>query len=199
MEPAPVAEFDPWNLDRLRLPAARSPTACDSTRPPRHRRGEPFLKGPIPYPWISAGMPVARLRPPCRDGNPVPLRSLPGREPLGPGKARRWRRPLEEGDSPCPSRGRGSRVTRRLARARLQAVGFRPASAQPRTRCNSPATPGADTLGLVAHGLAAPWHVPPRGNRVLAPGGMGERQTLRAGLGFLVRPRPLPIRRLSGA
>jgi hypothetical protein len=38
---------------RLSLPVP-PPAAGLTRRPPRHRRGERFLKGPIPWPWISA-------------------------------------------------------------------------------------------------------------------------------------------------
>jgi hypothetical protein len=51
---------DPFDPDALRAPE------CDlaalrqrpSKRPPRHRPGEPFLMGPIPWPWLTA---AARL------------------------------------------------------------------------------------------------------------------------------------------
>jgi hypothetical protein len=41
---APVAT----DLDALRSRPAK--------KPPRHRQGEPFLKGPIPWPWLQRAM-----------------------------------------------------------------------------------------------------------------------------------------------
>ena len=45
------AEFDPA---RLSLPPGRAPPAGPSKRPPRHRGGEKFLRGPIPWRWVEA-------------------------------------------------------------------------------------------------------------------------------------------------
>jgi hypothetical protein len=52
---------DPFDPDRLRLPADAkgSPPKRAPARPPRHRTGEAFLKGPIPWPWITR---AAKLR-----------------------------------------------------------------------------------------------------------------------------------------
>lgn len=47
-------ESDPWNLDRLRLPSELIGSLAGRRLPPRHRRGDPFLKGPIPYVWITS-------------------------------------------------------------------------------------------------------------------------------------------------
>lgn len=58
MESAHASEFDPWNLERLRLPAGASGKARASDRLPRHRNWEGFLKGPIPFVWIAT---AARL------------------------------------------------------------------------------------------------------------------------------------------
>lgn len=44
---------DPFNPSRLAL-SSTSKTKVDSTTPPRHRAGERFLKGPIPWIWLSA-------------------------------------------------------------------------------------------------------------------------------------------------
>ena len=41
-----------WDLDRLRLPAELVGDDSGRKRPPRHRRGEPFIRGPIPYRWM---------------------------------------------------------------------------------------------------------------------------------------------------
>ena len=46
-------EPDPWDLDRLRLPAELVGDPASRKRPPRHRPGDPFIKGPIPYAWIA--------------------------------------------------------------------------------------------------------------------------------------------------
>src|SRR3954465_8051960 len=50
--PKPSA-IDPWDPERLRLPADLFGESRPTLRPPRHRPGEPFLKGPIPYHWIA--------------------------------------------------------------------------------------------------------------------------------------------------
>jgi hypothetical protein len=47
-------ERDPWDLDGLRLPAGMTVEAMGRRRPPRHRPGDPFIKGPIPYAWIAS-------------------------------------------------------------------------------------------------------------------------------------------------
>ena len=55
---------DIWDLDRLRLPAERVGSPESSRRPPRHRPGDPFIKGPILYAWIASAcrLPAAGLR-----------------------------------------------------------------------------------------------------------------------------------------
>jgi hypothetical protein len=46
--------FDP---DALRLPESALPVAAPRRRkPPRHRAGEPFLRGPIPWRWLQAAL-----------------------------------------------------------------------------------------------------------------------------------------------
>src|SRR3954471_9472153 len=45
---------DVWNLDRLRLPATMIGDLSGPRRPPRHRPGESFVKGPIPLVWIAS-------------------------------------------------------------------------------------------------------------------------------------------------
>jgi hypothetical protein len=47
-------ETDLWDLDRLRLPAELVGDVSVQRRPPRHRPGDPFIKGPIPYAWIAS-------------------------------------------------------------------------------------------------------------------------------------------------
>jgi hypothetical protein len=65
-EPTIPLGSDVWDLDRLRLPAERVGSLETRRRPPRHRPGDPFIKGPIPHAWIpsacrlpGAGLPVA--------------------------------------------------------------------------------------------------------------------------------------------
>jgi hypothetical protein len=54
-EPDP---FDPYDPDLLRVPIdpAADPSAvppAPPSRPPRHRGGEKFLKGPVPFAWLA--------------------------------------------------------------------------------------------------------------------------------------------------
>src|SRR5262245_32363581 len=46
---------DPFDVDVLRAPEADLGALCQHSgrRPPRHRQGEKFLKGPIPWPWLE--------------------------------------------------------------------------------------------------------------------------------------------------
>ena len=43
-----------WDPDRFRLPAELIGDVGTRKRPPRHRSGESFIKGPIPYPWLAS-------------------------------------------------------------------------------------------------------------------------------------------------
>ena len=44
--------MDPLDPKRLALPTSKAkPTA--NTKPPRHRPGEKFLKGPVPWGWLT--------------------------------------------------------------------------------------------------------------------------------------------------
>src|SRR5512135_2064554 len=52
MELPEPSEIDPWDLDRLRLPAELVGQLVARKHPPRHRRGEAFLRGPIPFAWV---------------------------------------------------------------------------------------------------------------------------------------------------
>jgi hypothetical protein len=45
---------DDWDPERLRLPAEMVGDLAIRRRPPRHRTGDPFIKGPIPYAWIAS-------------------------------------------------------------------------------------------------------------------------------------------------
>jgi hypothetical protein len=55
-----LAPSDPFlDLDRLRLNGAfKAAPERKARKPPRHRPGERFLKGPIPWPWLET---AARL------------------------------------------------------------------------------------------------------------------------------------------
>jgi hypothetical protein len=55
---------DVWDCDQLRLSANTVGTLGTRSRPPRHRPGDPFIKGPIPHPWIASAcrLPGAGLR-----------------------------------------------------------------------------------------------------------------------------------------
>jgi hypothetical protein len=43
----------PLDPDQFRLPESMTAPITPSTRPPRHRPKEPFLKGPIPWAWLD--------------------------------------------------------------------------------------------------------------------------------------------------
>jgi hypothetical protein len=53
MGPTLDLDADVWDLDRLRLPAGSIGDLTGRRRPPRHRPGDPFIKGPIPHAWIA--------------------------------------------------------------------------------------------------------------------------------------------------
>ena len=47
----------PFSINRLRLPTGKTgPPLPQKKRPPRHRPGEKFLKGPIPWKWLEEAM-----------------------------------------------------------------------------------------------------------------------------------------------
>lgn len=50
-----IDRYDPPDPERFRLPEGQrwSGEPSLSTTPPRHKRGEPFLKGPIPLDWLG--------------------------------------------------------------------------------------------------------------------------------------------------
>jgi hypothetical protein len=54
MGSALARENEVWDLDRLRLPAELVGDVSTRRRPPRHRPGDPFIKGPISYPWLAS-------------------------------------------------------------------------------------------------------------------------------------------------
>src|SRR5690242_11624831 len=45
---------DVWDVERLRLPAESVGDLSGRRGPPRHKPGEAFIKGPIPFDWISS-------------------------------------------------------------------------------------------------------------------------------------------------
>jgi hypothetical protein len=50
---------DPWSIEKMRLngeEANRFAELLKPTRPPRHKPGDWFLRGPIPWPWIERAM-----------------------------------------------------------------------------------------------------------------------------------------------
>jgi hypothetical protein len=122
LPPSPDA-FDPEALRRseLDLPSlARQP----GRKPPRHRQGEKFLKGPVPWPWLERAfrlrgkaLHVALLlwrEAGCRRSREVPL-CLAGNLPEGLNEqsARRGLRQLEVAGlvTVCRPPGRGLEVT----------------------------------------------------------------------------------------
>jgi hypothetical protein len=49
-----LSEPDPWDLNQLRITPEMVGRLETRRRPPRHRPGDPFIKGPIPYAWIGS-------------------------------------------------------------------------------------------------------------------------------------------------
>lgn len=47
------SEIDLWDVDRLRLAPGMTGEVTDRGRLPRHRPGESFLRGPIPFHWVA--------------------------------------------------------------------------------------------------------------------------------------------------
>ena len=54
VDPSGPVDDDPWDLDRLRLPAELVGVSVPRKRPPRHRHGEAFLRGPIAFSWVAS-------------------------------------------------------------------------------------------------------------------------------------------------
>jgi hypothetical protein len=48
------SETDVWDLECLRLPGELVGDVARRTRPPRHRPGQPFVRGPISYTWLAS-------------------------------------------------------------------------------------------------------------------------------------------------
>ena len=51
-----VLILDSLFIDRLQLTTNDLASLAHHKRPPRHRQGEHFLKGPVPWLWIAAAM-----------------------------------------------------------------------------------------------------------------------------------------------
>jgi hypothetical protein len=49
----PLSSEDPLDLENLRLPPEMVGDLAPRKRPFRHRPGEPFIKGPIPFSWLT--------------------------------------------------------------------------------------------------------------------------------------------------
>src|SRR4051812_13972204 len=47
-------DIDLFDVERLRLPPGTVGELVARRRPPRHRHGEAFLLGPIPFPWVAS-------------------------------------------------------------------------------------------------------------------------------------------------
>jgi hypothetical protein len=47
-----LESVEPFNPKNLSLPAARALHGLKGQKPPRHKPGEKFLKGPIPWKWL---------------------------------------------------------------------------------------------------------------------------------------------------
>jgi hypothetical protein len=121
-----MPQSDPFDPEALRLPGATlgTPRPQPPKRPPRHQPGEAFLKGPIPWPWLTLAallpgkaLQVALLlwrEAGCRKSRTVAFCLSHGRE-LGIGKdtARRALRRLAEAGLVSVHRlpGRGLKVT----------------------------------------------------------------------------------------
>src|SRR4051794_23332811 len=54
MGPPPTPGPDPFDVDRLRLPAEAIGSLSPRKQPPRHGPDEPFIRGPIPFAWMAA-------------------------------------------------------------------------------------------------------------------------------------------------
>jgi hypothetical protein len=53
-EPTPPLGAAIWDLHQLRLPAETIGNLESRRRPPRHRPGDAFIKGPVPHIWIAS-------------------------------------------------------------------------------------------------------------------------------------------------
>ena len=168
----------PWDLERLRIPLDRVGLAEVKHAPPRHRPGEPFLKGPIPFDWMAT---ACRLGSPGRLGGAFSLRSVREGKSLGTCQDCRIDRHLlrlGRAWSPC---GRGSGASLGRARAGLQAglVGRKPTGAG--SRSAESVAIRSDPLELVGWCDATPWQVAPGGDGLLVLGGLDQGRRIRVG------------------
>src|SRR5262245_31245336 len=131
-----MSSLDPFNPDQLRLPGEflPLPEAPPRRRPPRHRMGETFLKGPIPWEWlVQAGR--------------IPGQALQVALPLWKNAGCVGKRTV----SFCLSRARvfdmhpdtARRALRALERAGLIAVHRQPGRGLEVTLCDVPIAPNA--------------------------------------------------------
>jgi hypothetical protein len=122
MRPTLDLDVDLWNLDRLRFPAESIGDLTGRRRPPRHRPGDPFVKGPITHAWIAsacrlagAGLPVAMaLRFLCsrfRSENRWGLDAIAGGLRISPRSARRGLHAAELAGLLCVAREPGCKLT----------------------------------------------------------------------------------------
>jgi hypothetical protein len=78
------AEADLWDVERLRLPPELSWEKTGRRRAPRHRHGESFLRGPVPFEWVASACRLPGVGPHVA----FTLRFLRDRFRLG--RDRRW-------------------------------------------------------------------------------------------------------------
>jgi len=71
--------FDLWDVDRLRLSPEMAGALVGRIRPPRHRPGESFLRGPIPFAWVASACRLPGVGPHVA----LSVRFLRGRFPRG--------------------------------------------------------------------------------------------------------------------
>jgi hypothetical protein len=104
---------DPFDPAELQLPGGPQTTPRPSRKPPRHRPGEKFLKGPIPWRWLTR---AARL-----PGKALTVALLVWRE-AGWRKSRTVPLCLNAGKEVGVSRQTIRRAARALAAAGLVAI-----------------------------------------------------------------------------
>jgi hypothetical protein len=64
MGPPSLPGADDWDPERFRLPMELAGASRSRRKPPRHRPGDPFIRGPIPFDWVATAsrLPGASLR-----------------------------------------------------------------------------------------------------------------------------------------
>jgi hypothetical protein len=191
---------DVWDFDQLRLSPETVGTLETRRQPPRHRPGDPFIKGPIPHPWIAsacrlpgAGLPDAmasrflccRFQSPNRWGWKRSLRDC-GSLTTRPDAASM--RPSWPGCWPW----NGGRVASWLSPSWIYRS-RRPGRSVGRCMVRSLGVGGFRTPGLPTS-----WKVTPSCFGLLALGGLDAIGRNRAGVKWLCRVRPLPGLGLPG-